>query len=157
MDLFYPIKYARREYLDKMDKYKRKQFLQKNIKFDWFIDETTLLDAILTMELHHYKYDYLVDDDFKRYVFNGITVKDARYIAQKLIRESLEDVDENTKRWNKSVNWPGCSKGRYILSQLSDSKDKDDFWIRRPDCLLSYVRRIHCICHESGSFHKSNR
>lgn len=156
MDLLYPIKYARKNYLDEMDQCKRRQFLQKNIKFDWFIDEVTLLDAIISLNLHHYKYDYLVDDDFKVYVLRGITTRDAKYIAQKLIRESLEDVTETTKRWNKSVNWPGCTKGRYILSQLGNT-DEHDFWIRRPDCLLSYVRRIHCVCHETGSFHKSSR
>lgn len=138
------MKNPRKEKLEKYSAWERKRYLQINIRFSWFIDEHSLLEAVLSLGLHHSAYDYLVDDDFQRYVFKDCTEKDARFIAEKLHTDFMETRSE----WDRAVNWPGCTKARLIVSYLDES---DGFWKKHPDSMLSLVRRTNCSCHESGS------
>lgn len=147
---------ARKGYLDSLSDYEKKAHIQDNIKFSWYIDEVTLLATLLQLKLYHFKYDYLVDDDFEKYVFSGITMKEALLLADKLDQDCQ---DRYTRVWKKHPPIPTaiCPKARYIRATLLDRKDKDKFWNKNPDSLLGYVRKISCICHDTGSFHASIR
>lgn len=133
------MKYPRREKLEELPLSARKSHLQTHIKFGWFIDEHSLLDSLLLLGLHHYNYGYLIDDDFAKYVFSDVTsTKDLKFICDRLEKES--------KDW--------CSKARFIRGVLN-KPNEHKFWIKHPKYILSYVRRIHCGCHESGSLAKT--
>lgn len=108
--------------------------------FNWFISLEDLLECEKSLKIGPVNARYITDDDFELFVFHNLTQEDAISIAFKLLSESPDGF---------------CTKSRLIVQYMN--KDKEDFWVKNPGNCLSYVRRVHCICHEVGSFHKHKR
>lgn len=145
------MKYPRLEKLEKYPEYQRKAYLQKFIRFNWFIDEHSLLEAIIRLNLHRLSRGYLVDDDFIRYVFKDCTFNDTVYIAHKLYQDAVELEKKKCESFGITFDikkvW--CSKSRSIFADL-----KDKFYQENPHYTLAHSRRICCGCHETGSLAK---
>jgi len=89
-------------------------------------------------------WDYLKDHHFAKYVYFDInTVEDVEAFLVKLDKDNEDHTKPGPFRW-------GCSKAKGIREYL-----KKDFWKEdetRLRAAISHNRRIHCSCHEVGSF-----
>lgn len=93
---------------------------------------------------------YLNDDGFEKLI-----LKDIVSIHQVRAFVAILNADRYTMEGNKEY---GCQKVGSLLAHLkAEQKGKEPFIWLKPSWFLASVRRIHCSCHEVGSFKPNER
>ena len=94
-------------------------------------------------------WDYLKDHHFQRFIYVDIeTLADVEALLVQLDKDNEDHTNPGPMRW-------GCSKAKGIRKYL-----ENDFWKESPERLraaLAPNRRIHCSCHEVGSFKRRDQ